>query len=1124
MASKGRKSTNEQEFQGRVVVWLEKEVQRCHRPFLDKATSEKPDQLSGKRNDIVVWQDRSATKAFLTMELKTPTTPISDPVFFNDALSKAVRWKAPVFCLWNMQRAELYLTPDEGQPPSIAPFCTFDTAVPIKTVDEWLNPSASNALEDVAHKILDSAVFHLARAGKISVAFDSEVFVSRLEEVIHRLRRSLQTDLKKQIKTGKKIRAQINSMAAAQGFAGFVEDIDFAIAGQFAYRLAGQVLFYFSLRRKNNSLPELKPNRKNSLAPQLRVHWDFVRRFDYEALYGIDELEKLVPLSVNTDDILHSLIEMLAHYDWVALQDDVLGAIFEKLIPREEQILLGQFYTPKPVADLLVALVVDGESPLVLDPGCGSGTFLMSAYEYHSKVHGKSHNEILPKIWGFDLSPFATELASINLYRQNLSSFDNFPRIVPGSFFDRSVGEKIEFPPPKPPADGAPKKLKVPIPAFDAIIANPPYLRSQNQDDLDPNYRKILFASAARCGVNAPPKTDLFAFFLFHAYEFLREGGRVGFVTPTSWLATDYGVVVQQFLLNKMRLVSIVTSEAESLFSQVDVNTVLIIAEKPDISKSVDMARFISLKKPLAELFPQGPHYWDHLLNLASKFEAADNDIETAEYRIKTIALPTHTKNKDCLEAGSNWGRYLRAPITYYRIFRDDGLTTSLNNLAEIGIGFKSLQNDFFYVNNETVDTYGIENRFLNPIYTLSKFDSSKYSQSPTIEHMVFTCMEAEGDLKGTGALKYIRTMARRTAKQKKQTGATLTISEVLGKQGGRFWYAPKAAQNSARIWLRKGIGGIFSPLLCTQPLVVDQRCSFAIPKNGVTDDELSALLTSSVTSFSMEINGSISMGGGVLETPTSKLRTYPVPDILKWNIAQRNRLVTLAKAVWKSSKPIDWTSSDKPNNHLIALDEFVLQQLGISVSTNELYLDLSSAVASRYCLAKDKTGKQTKRRSESVASVAASVSNKLRPALEAKLFPEGFIRDDAAKDHFDILGMKWRTIELHPMMGQTEVWLESVEGERTQQTWPSEVAEIIVRAILLGRTNFDFPTDQSLAKSVLVEMLSWMNTLQDMLGEAIADSAAGSGYEDAVRADTLTNLGVHQAVLEKTLPLRIVR
>lgn len=67
-----------------------------------------------------------------------------------------------------------------------------------------------------------------------------------------------------------------------------------------------------------------------------------------------------------------------------------------------------------------------------------------------------------------------------------------------------------------------------------------------------------------------------------------------------------------------------------------------------------------------------------------------------------------------------------------------------------------------------------------------------------------------------------------------------------------------------------------------------------------------------------------------------------------------------------------------------------------------------------RYRLAKDKTeGKQTKRKTESVKSVAASVAEKVRPLLDAKLFPESMILPGAEMGHFDLAGMELTFIEL---------------------------------------------------------------------------------------------------------------
>ena len=152
-----------------------------------------------------------------------------------------------------------------------------------------------------------------------------------------------------------------------------------------------------------------------------------MRRYDYEALFKPAEIDSFIEFPEEAQLCVQKLIDHLAEYDWASLTDDVLGSIFERLIPRDEQLLLGQFYTPRPVADLLVAFTVDGERPLVLDPGCGSGTILMAVYSYLSHSSQLSHKELLSLIWGFDISPFAAELAVINLFRQDMSEYDNFP-------------------------------------------------------------------------------------------------------------------------------------------------------------------------------------------------------------------------------------------------------------------------------------------------------------------------------------------------------------------------------------------------------------------------------------------------------------------------------------------------------------------------------------------------------------------------------------------------------------------------------------------------------------------------------------------------------------------------
>src|SRR5690348_11054605 len=108
MAKKsGRKTSNEMEFQGQVVSWLNAYIAKHPALGLETTTQEKP-HSTGKRNDLVVWRDRAALVAFLTVELKTPTTPINDPTFFGDALAKGRHWHSRYFALWNMRELEVY--------------------------------------------------------------------------------------------------------------------------------------------------------------------------------------------------------------------------------------------------------------------------------------------------------------------------------------------------------------------------------------------------------------------------------------------------------------------------------------------------------------------------------------------------------------------------------------------------------------------------------------------------------------------------------------------------------------------------------------------------------------------------------------------------------------------------------------------------------------------------------------------------------------------------------------------------------------------------------------------------------------------------------------------------------
>jgi hypothetical protein len=102
---------------------------------------------------------------------------------------------------------------------------------------------------------------------------------------------------------------------------------------------------------------------------------------------------------------------------------DLLKKLYQYLVPREVRHKLGEYYTPDWLAELVLNEVDYKGNTLkrLLDPACGSGTFLTLAIQ-RAKEYGQTHKEppletaqrIVANIWGFDLNPLAVIAARTN--------------------------------------------------------------------------------------------------------------------------------------------------------------------------------------------------------------------------------------------------------------------------------------------------------------------------------------------------------------------------------------------------------------------------------------------------------------------------------------------------------------------------------------------------------------------------------------------------------------------------------------------------------------------------------------------------------------------------------------
>ena len=169
------------------------------------------------------------------------------------------------------------------------------------------------------------------------------------------------------------------------------------------------------------------------------------RRFEQAQLYGVveaDFFDWVVEVD-GGDAFVRTLARRLSRFDWSEVDRDVLKVLYESVIGAETRKRLGEYYTPDWLAEQVVATAVT--APLeqrVLDPSCGSGTFLFhAARRYLDAAHaaGTPLKEALAgltgHVAGIDLHPVAVALARVTyllaIGRDRLTSEERGPIRVP---------------------------------------------------------------------------------------------------------------------------------------------------------------------------------------------------------------------------------------------------------------------------------------------------------------------------------------------------------------------------------------------------------------------------------------------------------------------------------------------------------------------------------------------------------------------------------------------------------------------------------------------------------------------------------------------------------------------
>ena len=233
---------------------------------------------------------------------------------------------------------------------------------------------------------------------------------------------------------------------------------------------------------------------------------------------------------------LKKVITMIDEEDWL-LEGDVKGAIYESILERNGQDKksgAGQYFTPRPLIKAMVDCTRPRITETVCDPACGTGGFLLAAFDYmKDQSQDKEKREFLRNeaLSGTDNTALVVTLASMNLYLHGIGT-DRSPIICADSL------------------EKQPEKL------FDVILANPPFgTRPAGSVDIQ---RDDFITETKNNQLN----------FLQHIMMSLRNGGRAAVVLPDHVLFEGSDETIRRKLLTDFNLHTILRLPTGIFYAQ----------------------------------------------------------------------------------------------------------------------------------------------------------------------------------------------------------------------------------------------------------------------------------------------------------------------------------------------------------------------------------------------------------------------------------------------------------------------------------------------------------------------------------------------------------------------------
>lgn len=438
------------------------------------------------------------------------------------------------------------------------------------------------------------------------------------------------TDFRKQLQTS--IRA-----------ANKQQDLEDDELGEAAQRILDRLIFIRTIEDR-----QIRPNELKSIGLEGKRAWDKLKSTfkEYDTVFNSNLFAEHLCDSLHVSDKtiagiilgLYETYNKTVIYDFSSIDSDVLGIMYEQYLGQvshaaknSKRKAQGIYYTPKHVVDYIVKNTVgvyidDNRHNLkrpripIVDPACGSGSFLLGAMDYmvsldsdiaqrekniralhagSSKIVTESMVYVRDAIFGVDLDQQAVDIARLNLVLRAAETQARLPilnnNIQQGnSLISKSQYSELNF-------DWG-EKMNI---KFKAVIGNPPYCNINRPEcKVDKDYKNGL---KDEYGMIYTGQNDILYFFYVLGLRILDEGGYLGFITSRYFLEASHAHGLRQYLKENSKIIEIIDfGNKIRIFEDASVNTCIVILKKTNVriqNHKITIVKVKSWDKSIGALF-----------------------------------------------------------------------------------------------------------------------------------------------------------------------------------------------------------------------------------------------------------------------------------------------------------------------------------------------------------------------------------------------------------------------------------------------------------------------------------------------------------------------------------------